>query len=505
MPRPRALILSTLALPALALSALALPSLAQAPDTTKAPPASPPAPPATPAAPPADWRAAEAPLLTDHVQITARERFLKAGEAYFDHASPPRWVVFQAIPVPAQGQNPDAFYSMYVARLKYETDAPKPGDRITGIEEPVRISPEGSANSCGWFHPQQPWRVLFGCTLVAPKAREGSGYRGSRGYVWQFPDEMDLCERSITAIAKALPEADPFAQQVRRMDAIMAEYTPKLAELRGATRQPGAVGQAAAKGYVSLSDELFAKLDAECPDVRRVQNWASPQPVFTRRRYDAECSYSPDGRFILYAHVRDEPTKAPSGEPKDDADLWLYDTRTQAQVELVARDGYDGGPFFSPDGKRICYRSDRKLNDELQVYVADLAFDAEGVPTGIARETPITAGSDVNWAPYWHPSGEYLVFASSNVGHQNYEVFAAEVPPMGATREASQLRTRRVTNAPGADVLPAFSDDGRYFIWTCQRGEPAPGETKPSSQVWIARTTPGMGGAKAMFGEAAKP
>ena len=35
----------------------------------------------------------------------------------------------------------------------------------------------------------------------------------------------------------------------------------------------------------------------------------------------------------------------------------------------MAADGYDGGPFFSPDEKMICYRSDRQLNDLLQIYV----------------------------------------------------------------------------------------------------------------------------------------
>lgn len=30
---------------------------------------------------------------------------------------------------------------------------------------------------------------------------------------------------------------------------------------------------------------------------------------------------------------------------------------------------YNGGPFFSPDGKRVIFRSDRKSKDQLQLYV----------------------------------------------------------------------------------------------------------------------------------------
>ena len=41
----------------------------------------------------------------------------------------------------------------------------------------------------------------------------------------------------------------------------------------------------------------------------------------------------------------------------------------------------------------------------------------------------------------------------------------------------------RVTHAPGADVLPAFSADGRRMIWTSKRGP------ENTSQVWIADFT----------------
>ena len=42
-------------------------------------------PPAAPAQPPLDWRTLEAGVLKEPVQITSRDRFVKAGEAYFSH------------------------------------------------------------------------------------------------------------------------------------------------------------------------------------------------------------------------------------------------------------------------------------------------------------------------------------------------------------------------------------------------------------------------------------
>src|SRR5690606_18841641 len=122
-----------------------------------------------------------------------------------------------------------------------------------------------------------------------------------------------------------------------------------------------------------------------------------------------------------------------------------------------------------------------------QIFIAALDFNDDGVPVGIKSEHQLTDNSHVNWAPYWHPSGEYLVYASSEAGHHNYEVFAVEVAP---GKEPRTIRTRRITQASGADVLPVFSDDGSLMMWTAQRGPAAEGEGRPSSQIWIAEVAP---------------
>ena len=94
----------------------------------------------------ADCRAAEAPVLRNHVQLTFADRFAKAGENYFSPDD--RRIVFQAVERPKDGGAPSEFYAMYVADVVRDA-----GGRITGIDGMRRISPEGSANTCGWFHP----------------------------------------------------------------------------------------------------------------------------------------------------------------------------------------------------------------------------------------------------------------------------------------------------------------------------------------------------------------
>lgn len=375
---------------------------------------------AAPQQPALDWKTLEAPILSHHVQLTSREQFLKAGEAYFSPDG--SWIIFQAVPSPKPGTDADKHYTMYVAKVKKE------GGRISGIEKPIVVSPPESWNSCGWFNPVAPHKIIFGSTLVAPSTDQQSGFRvGQRTYTWLFPEETEVVERSVLEI-----------------------YTD---------RNPNA------------PPALWA------PDA------TTAKTVFSRKDYDAECSYSKDGRFILYAHVRE--VRKP-GE-RADADLWVFDTQNGKQHAIVTADGYDGGPFFSPDGKRICYRSDRKLNDLLQIFVADLKFE-HGVPVGIEAEYQLTDNEAVNWAPYWDSTGSFLVYGTSEVSHGNYEVFAvdARAPRLRAGAKPADLKRIRITQASGADVLPVFSPDGRTMMWTAQRGPMVSGEQKPSSQLWVA-------------------
>jgi hypothetical protein len=65
----------------------------------------------------------------------------------------------------------------------------------------------------------------------------------------------------------------------------------------------------------------------------------------------------------------------------------------------------------------------------------------------------------------------------------NYEVFSVEVD---WEKPIAALRKNRVTQANGADVLPVFSNDGRYMVWCSQRGPKVEGEDRASSQIWIA-------------------
>ena len=167
------------------------------------------------------------------------------------------------------------------------------------------------------------------------------------------------------------------------------------------------------------------------------------------------------------------PTCLESG----DGDLYVMDMVSKKSTRLTALTGYDGGGFFSPDGKKIVWRADRNGDNLLQIYIADVVFDSTGAVSGIGQPLAVTNDGAVNWAPYFSPNGKVIVYASSRVGHDNYEILAVPVP---SDRDAPLGQPRRVTYADGADLLPAISPDGKLLMWTSQRG---PGR---SSQLWLA-------------------
>jgi len=192
------------------------------------------------------------------------------------------------------------------------------------------------------------------------------------------------------------------------------------------------------------------------------------------KAYRAEGSFSSDGRHLLYCSLE-----------SNEGDIFVKDMTTGHTSRLVSARGYDGGPFFSPDGKRICYRSDRNNDKLMQLFVAELAFNEAGEIIGIEREHQLTNETCVNWCPFWTLDGRRLVYASSTLGESNFEVFMTDADPGNLPGSDGTIRygtaKRRLTQFERADVLPAFSHDGQWMIWTSRRGRD--GEV----HLWTAR------------------
>jgi Tol biopolymer transport system component len=183
--------------------------------------------------------------------------------------------------------------------------------------------------------------------------------------------------------------------------------------------------------------------------------------------YDAEGSYSPDGKWIVFSSTRDAYNRPLSQKEKKLLDenpsyfgeIYIMAADGSGQKRLTNAPGYDGGPFFTPDGSRIVWRR----------------FDEQGLIADIWTMKPdgsdqrqITDFGSMSWAPYMHPSGRYIIFSSNKLGFENFELFMVDAE---GTKEPV-----RVTYSDGFDGLPVPSPDGKRLAWTSSRSGGAAGQ-----------------------------
>ena len=180
----------------------------------------------------------------------------------------------------------------------------------------------------------------------------------------------------------------------------------------------------------------------------------------TELGYDAEGSYSPDGKLIVFSSNRyaynskltKEEEQKKEVDPSFFCDLYLMNADGSGLMQITDAPGYDGGPFFSADGKKIIWR--RFSEDGMNADVYTMNVDGTDVKK-------ITDFGSLSWAPFFHPSGDYIVFASNKLGFTNFEVYLVD---------AEGLREPvRVTYTDKFDGLPVFSPDGKKLVWTSSR------------------------------------
>jgi Tol biopolymer transport system component len=187
--------------------------------------------------------------------------------------------------------------------------------------------------------------------------------------------------------------------------------------------------------------------------------------------YDAEGCYSPDGSKIVFASNRsayaeplDEKRKALFEIDKATFnEIYICDADGSNVQRLTHTFGYDGGPFFSPDGQRICWR--RFSTDGATAEIMTMNIDG-------SDQRQLTNLGAMSWAPFYHPSGEYLIFTTNKHGFANFELYLVDVE--------GQHEPVRVTYTDGFDGLPTFSPDGNQLAWTSNR------TSNQQSQIFLA-------------------
>ena len=188
--------------------------------------------------------------------------------------------------------------------------------------------------------------------------------------------------------------------------------------------------------------------------------------------YDAEASYSPDGKLIVFCSLRDAYPKSQlsakdlkqlEADPSYFGEIYIMNADGSDQTRLTDAPGYDGGPFFTPDGQHIVWRHFTPDGSQADIYT--MQIDGSSIQR-------LTDFDSMSWAPYFHPSGAYVIFASNKLGFSNFELYLVDA--------RGRHEPVRVTSTEGFDGLPVFSPDGNRLCWTSNRN------SQEVSQLYLA-------------------
>lgn len=180
----------------------------------------------------------------------------------------------------------------------------------------------------------------------------------------------------------------------------------------------------------------------------------------TEPGYDAEATVSPKGDKIVFTSMR-----------TGDLELFTMNIDGSDVKQITNQLGYDGGAFFSPDGTKLIFRSSRpKTEEEIKEY-QDLLAEGLVQPTEMELYICNADGSDLrqltnlgnaNWSPFFHPSGEKVLFSSNFEAERGFPFNLYMIDLDGKN-------LKRVTHGETFDAFPVFSNDGKKLIFSSNR------------------------------------
>ncbi len=209
--------------------------------------------------------------------------------------------------------------------------------------------------------------------------------------------------------------------------------------------------------------------------VGRLDGTGELERIASTDSYDAEATLSPDGKKVVFTSDRD-----------GDLELYTMDLDGSNLVRVTHSPGYDGGAFFSPDSKKLVYRANRVETDEeiresqrllKQRLVRPSKMEIRVMDADGGNDNQVTRNGAANFAPYWHPDGERLLFVSNVLDKKgrNFDIFMVGSDGRGL---------ERITYNPTFDGFPMFSPDGQKVVFASNRNARVRGETNIFIADW---------------------
>ena len=170
-----------------------------------------------------------------------------------------------------------------------------------------------------------------------------------------------------------------------------------------------------------------------------------------------------------------------------DLDLYVMDLQTKKEIKVTNTLGYDGGAWFSPDGKKIVWRASRPSTPEEIEEYKSLLKDGLVAPTQMEVWIANADGTDAkqithlgqaNWAPNFTPDGKHIIFCSN---HEYKRGFPFNMYLMDL--EGNHIE--KISRDKGFDAFPMFSPDGKRILFSSNRNNGGTRDTNLFVADWV--------------------
>ena len=192
--------------------------------------------------------------------------------------------------------------------------------------------------------------------------------------------------------------------------------------------------------------------------------------------YDAEATVCPANGRIIFTSVRD-------------GDIELYSMNDQGKNvhRLTHRLGYDGGAFYSNDGKQIVWRAMYPETDKAKADYKELLSRGLVRPTTLELWVAKADGSDAkqlthngraNFAPYFFPDAKRVIWAGNLDPEKPRDFHLYAIRTDGTGQE-------RITFSSRFNSFAMFSPDGKYLVFASNRANKKVGDTNLFLAKWV--------------------